>query len=396
MISSTDTSFRNDVLLGLGASPEEACELLQYNQNTFRQEEPLHYPLPDESFVGDWLAYAAECEAAKSILPLEKYLMELRFPISEGISQAADYRAATRRGIDPGNSPGACIRSLVAPDKITIEIHATPAGRIPMLIVSAREDFVTLVRALSKRNEPVPINDSMGACIVGGYNNWGRIRARLSDFENSNAEDAAGLDREKALQCIFADKPSYQDRFILLSTGPYSGVPAEKLRLSGEDWSRVSLTIRREHECAHYFTRRVFGSMRNAVLDELIADFAGIVAAINTFRADWFLLFVGLEDFPRYRRQGRLENYRGSPPLSEGAFLILQRLVRDAAHNLERFTGAHLSVMHNPRLRPLLLSVLSCFTIEELASNWGSELITRKFSDLCGEKALDEAAGRAS
>lgn len=46
------------------------------------------------------------------------------------------------------------------------------------------------------------------------------------------------------------------------------------------------------------------------MLDELIADYAGIVAAWGRYRADWFLRFVGLEDYPRYREGGRLQNYR--------------------------------------------------------------------------------------
>jgi hypothetical protein len=382
MTTATDTlAFRRDVLQALGASQEETLELLRYNQNTFCQEKALRLPLPDEPFVDAWLAYADECETAGTIVPLEKYLMELRFPIKEGISQLSDYRAATRRGVDPGEASDACVRNLVAPEKIKIQVHSTPAGRIPLLIVEARDDFVTLVRALSRRNEPAAVSDSMGACIIGGYNNWGRIRARMRHFELSN-HDAGENGIQTELQRIIKDKSSYQDRFIILSTGPYSGVPAKKVDMPNDEWSRLSLVIRREHECAHYFTRRVFGSMRNAVLDELIADFAGIVAAVNTFRADWFLLFVGLEDFPRYRRQARLENYRGTPPLREGAFLVLQRLVRDAAYNLERFAHGHAAVVQDPNLRPLLMTVLSCFTIEELASCAGNELVALKFSGL--------------
>ncbi|MEH2229412.1 MAG: hypothetical protein V7K71_07160 [Nostoc sp.] len=109
------------------------------------------------------------------------------------------------------------------------------------------------------------------------------------------------------------------------------------------EWLRLSLIIRLEHECCHYFTRRVFGSMRNNVLDELIADYQGIVAANNgRYRADWFLRFVGLEKFPNYQEGGRLENYRGNPALSDGAFRILQVFVKQAAENLEIFNQNHI------------------------------------------------------
>jgi hypothetical protein len=76
--------------------------------------------------------------------------------------------------------------------------------------------------------------------------------------------------------------------------------------------------------------------MRNALADELIADYMGIVAAEGRYRADWFLRFVGLEG-PIYRPGGRLQNYRGDPSLSAGAFGALQVAVRRAAQNLETF-----------------------------------------------------------
>ncbi|MDT3702963.1 MAG: hypothetical protein ROZ36_07965 [Thermincola sp.] len=144
---------------------------------------------------------------------------------------------------------------------------------------------------------------------------------------------------------IDPQKELYQDKFIILSDGPYSAVPAESLGLSEEEWRRLSLIIRREHECTHYFTRRLFSAMRNNLLDELIADYMGIVSAVGSFRADWFLRFVGLEHYPQYRTGARLENYRGDPPLSDGAFKILWTLVKLAAERLEaydsRWQGSH-------------------------------------------------------
>jgi hypothetical protein len=374
-------SFRRQVLTSVGASEAESQELLSYNENTFRRARPPSFPLADELFVEDWRTYAAQCEQAGTILPLQHHLIELRFPIREGMSQTAEYIAATRRGIDPGETPCACALSVVAPDKFRLLIHPTAAGRIPILIATVREDFVMLVQALSKRNEPVQISDSMGACIIGGYNNWSRLHAYVRHLENE-APLPYKTDRRSAFQRAVSDKARYQDRFILLSSGPYSGVAAEQLGMNDDEWIRVSTIIRREHECAHYFTRRIFGSMRNAVLDELIADFAGITAALGTFRADWFLLFVGLEDFPRYRSRARLENYRGTPPLSDGAFSILQRLVRDAAWNLERFTHRHETIAATPECRSCLLAALSCFTVEELASAQGDEFLASELSDV--------------
>jgi hypothetical protein len=138
--------------------------------------------------------------------------------------------------------------------------------------------------------------------------------------------------------------------------------------LKEPEWQRLSLTIRLEHECTHYFTRRLFDSMRNNMLDELIADYRGIVAATGYYRADWFLRFLGLESFPHYREGGRLQNYRGQPPLSDGAFKILQALAIAAAENLERFDAEYADKLRDSNIQPLMLMGLTYLTLEELAS----------------------------
>jgi hypothetical protein len=104
-------------------------------------------------------------------------------------------------------------------------------------------------------------------------------------------------------------------------------------------------------------------------LDELIADYRGVVAAVGYYRADWFLRFVGLEAFPKYRHDGRLQNYRGHPPLSEEAFRILQCLVKAAAENLERFDRRYASQPRTLEDQVTLLVALTTLTLEELAGS---------------------------
>jgi hypothetical protein len=371
-------------LESLGASPGEAEELLAYNENVFDLDvlltSKVRLPLPDEPFVAFW-AEAERAARTRGAFPvLREHLPQLRFPIREGISETADYRAATRRGVDVETLAGATGLELERPEAIEIVIHPSPAGRIPLLICRQRAEFTALLRALTRRNEPEPVPAAQGALMVSGYNNWSRIgelRRRWEALDPAARDSATWAEEFQRLQ---SRRELYQDRFILLSDGPYSAVPAADLGLGEAEWREMSLAIRRDHECAHYFTRRLFGSMRNNVLDELIADYAGLVGATGRFRADWFLRFVGLEDFPRYREGARLDLYRGKPPLSDGAFRVLQALVARAAANLERFDAGR------PRSEETAWTVaaLASLRLEELAADGAEERLRRAVAAVSG------------
>jgi hypothetical protein len=322
------------------------------------------FPLPDEPFVEIWERWAAEARERGAFEVLSDHLPQLRFPVRQGISETEGYRAAVRRGVPPSEIPSATGLEIGRPDLVSLEIHESPAGRIPVILARGRDEFAALLRALSRKNEPVPVPDSQGALMISGYNNWERIRERLR--------------RGEEMKDIQPHRELYQDRFILLSDGPYSAVPAADLGLDEAEWRRISLAIRRDHECAHYLTRRLFGSMRNNVLDELIADYAGMVAATGTFRAAWFLRFLGLEDYPAYRSGGRLDLYRGDPPLSDTAFHDLHGLIRSAAENLERF-GAPARTLSE---RALVLSALASLRLDDLAAPDGIERLERALGEI--------------
>jgi hypothetical protein len=330
---------RGAAFAAYGATEGEVAELLAYSDASPSQlpaDLPLLVPLPDEPFVGAWDSYAADARQRGVHRALRARLVQLGFPVAPGMSASAPYQAATRRGIASPFAEADALE-LAEPDGLELRVHETAAGRVPVIVARAREDFVALVRALAHRNEPHPIPDSMGACIVGGYNNWDRVAALRAAWQ----AHASDRDDEHAWAAAFREivphRELYQDRFIILGTGPYSGMPARSLGLGDEDWLARSATIRLEHECAHYFTRRVLGSMRNDLLDELVADFVGIVASEGRYRAPWARGFLGLEAFPQYRVGGRLENYRRTPTLSDGAFRVLQHLVVDAIAQLARY-----------------------------------------------------------
>ncbi len=366
-----------EALEPLGASPAEAAELLAYNQNLFDLDAlgpETRFPLADEPFVAFWEAVAAESRERGAFAVLRQRLPQLAFPIREGISRSEAYRDATLRGVPVETIPEATGLELEHPEAVEVVLHTSPAGRIPLLIVRRRPELVALIQALTRKNEPEPVAGAQGALMLSGYNNWSRIRELRRRWEAEAPASRQSATWGEEFQRLQPQRELYQDRFILLSDGPYSAVPAGDLGLDEATWRRLSLVIRRDHECAHYLTRRLFGSMRNNLLDELMADYAGLVGATGRFQAAWFLRFLGLEDFPRARAGGRLELYRGRPPLSAGAYRALQRLIREAALNLERFDAGE-APDRTPAGTARTLAALASLRLEELAAPGGEQRI---------------------
>jgi len=371
--------FRLEILKSFGATDSNLQELLDYSQSAFQHEslpEAIQANKVSEPHLETWQQYCnlAEIEGAFSVLA--RKLVQLQFPIKAGMSEVKDYQAATKRGVTTEGMPEATGLTLRQPDQVELFLHETLVGSIPVILVSDRQDFVTMIQALTKKNEPSSVPESMGACIVGGYNNWDRISEYRSKWSDQQSAPPSESDWQTEFKKIIPQKSLYQDRFIILSKSFYSNVSPSKLGLEEIEWLNLSHLIRLEHECTHYCTRRLLNSMRNNLVDELIADYRGIVAATGTFHSQWFLTFMGLENFPLYREGGRLENYRGSPPLSDSAYQIVQKLIKTAAENLEKFvqqTSDKLNYEDIKRLQQndqqlLLLIALTYLTLEELAS----------------------------
>ncbi len=376
------SATREKVLSTLGASPSEKEELLTYNMNRFNHDKlglPLKIPLPDEPFIETWENYLSMSREKGVFSVLKEILVQLSFPVLNGISGEEFYISATRRGVSPDNIHQATGIILSQPETIRLLLHQTPAGRVPLIITGNRQDFEALVQALTKKNEPAPVSESMGAVIVAGCNNWDRIRRYRNQWEKENPSDCSQQKWEEEFKRFVTRKELYQDKFIILSEGPYSGVSAEDMGMSAKEWKRHSLTIRVEHEAAHYFTRQVLSSMQNSLIDEFIADYMGITAAAGHYRADWFLRFIGLSNFPEFTRGGRLEIYRGDPPLSDGAFRILQAIAKQASENLEQFDSS-CSIDHNDmKENTAVLIAMTFLTMEEIASLKGVELLKQSF-----------------
>ena len=335
-------------------------------------DRPIALPLADEPFVATWDGYAEQARRDGAYATLQRHIPRLRFPIRAGISDSPAYRAATLRGEPTDTMAEASGLILSAPEQVNLSIHPTPAGRIPIIVAGSRDDFVALVQALSARNEPIAVPPSMGATMIAGFNNWERVAAHRRQWEGE-APTRTADDWAAEFARLVPRRALYQDRFIVLQQGSYSAVAPADIGIEESRWRAQSLAIRREHECTHYFTLRVFGAMHNLLLDELLADYAGIVAANGAYRADWFLRFLGLEAEHDYREGGRLQNYRGTPALSAGAFRILQQLARRAAVGVEAFDQRHAAERAAPGGRARMLLTLAAHTIDCLAAPWAQD-----------------------
>lgn len=341
-------------------------ELAAYLENAYEEllkDERL--PLKGEPQVEFWQRYVVESRRDGVVAALSRRFPQLVFPLVEGISKEASYRAATRRGeFDPSLPVDGGV-GLERPKELDLFLDDGPAGPVPVLVARHRPDFVRLVQALTCRNEPEPVPDSMGACLVKGLADWERVRAYRAGWEASLGRASTAAEWATEMTAGMApQKELWQDRLILLSNGPYSAVPAEAVGLSDAEWRERSVAIRLAHESFHYLTLRLSGAMRSHFLDELLADYAGLVAAYGRYDRTLALRLLGLERLPAIRSDGRLVNYRGT--LSDAALARLAELISAAATELEMVPALGSGASAEARARRLV--ALASFGLDGLAA----------------------------
>jgi hypothetical protein len=279
---------------------------------------PQRLPMTDSPSALLWeslMEQAGEHGAAELLL---EQFVQLRLPIAAGISQSPEYLAMRLPGGPPAIASSA---AFAAPSLITLDLADSLAGRIPVITCGTRADFEVMVRAIVHCNEPAAVPASMGACLVSGYTNWTRVHAARSAVRFTAAAASAPP----------------KDQFIILSQGAYSAVPASQMEMSEAHWSEVSLALRRHHELAHYLCKRSLGEMRNALLDELAADYAAITTVRGEFSGMWLRRFLGVEHHPEFRPGGRLANYGAAGHRTAEEMAELQRLAVLASETLEGF-----------------------------------------------------------
>ena len=146
------------------------------------------------------------------------------------------------------------------PGAISVSFAQTLGGKLPVIATGSHRDFRQMEALLSDREEPRDLPLTVNAFAMQA--------------------------RAESIFC---------HRILLLNRAPYSNIPAERLKLSEDEWLERSHRLRLRHECAHYETLRLLGGMRNHALDEILADALGQIAAFGSFDAARQRLFFGLE-----------------------------------------------------------------------------------------------------
>ncbi|QNS41679.1 hypothetical protein H0S70_01410 [Chryseobacterium manosquense] len=270
---------------------------------------------------------------SKSIEFLKLCFPQLCFKIEKGIDDSQLYRDATLKGkFEDVKGEKNCLK-LNDKDNIQLYLYKSFAGNIPIIVIPDECDFVKITQALLHRNSPKEIPMSMGACLINGINNWKKIKFLKNKWQNKSISSHTWSQEFK--QYILPNPSLYKDKLILLSEKKYSGVESIAVDLAAKDWLDISFKIRLEHECTHLFTLNHFGIASNNLHDELIADYVGITKAIGSFNKEWMLLFLGLEQFPNYRKGARLENYIEN--LNFEDFSNLKNIIKNAVENISLF-----------------------------------------------------------
>ncbi len=354
-----------------GATPATVETLLDYTEPLVPP--PVDLPVADEPHVPMWRRFEADAGRLGTWPVLAAEFVQLRFPIRAGISQDPAYRAATRRGrFEEADAfaPGLALRE---PEGVRLDVSPSAGGRVPVITIANRDDFVSLVRAFTERNEPAPVPPALGACLVRGLNDWARVTAHRTTWRAEHP-DAGDDDWSAELRRFAEDKTSYQDSLILLSAGPYADVGAADIGLDPADWLARSLAIRRAHELTHYFTYRVFGLVRSHLLDELIADFMGLRHAFGRYDPAVALRVLGLDEDAATLSGGRFAVYKTGVLEADDVAAVVRRLAVSAVTNLgvlDRRLGPAGSAAAQARLALDLFAL----ALDELASDEGIETI---------------------
>lgn len=234
--------------------------------------------------------------------PLEELISlfpQTALPIEEGCSQSKAYQDIVRRGIFPDHPENPFRQS----PEDRLYIKETPVGPVRIVHPHERQDFVRLVQVFSHKCEPHGVPDSMGAVIYFGLVNWNKIRSHKLSYLLGGHKDWG-----EEFKRFTADPQNYKENLIMVSSGPYSALPASHTGMGQEDWIRCSLEIRTLHELTHLVSRTLYPENQQALRDELVADCIGLYGAMKTYDRALAADLLGITP-QGYHPGGRLQNY---------------------------------------------------------------------------------------
>lgn len=320
------------------ASIDLSDKLKAYLFNKF----PLHDDCTASSFtegteIQFWEDFLMNFSNGKDIFnALKECYPSLNFLIDKEIDKAELYNNMLLKGTTNDIKLTSYIK-LEDTKNISLELHESIAGKIPVLTIPNNEDFVKILQSIIHKNNPLPIPASMGAVLLNGLNNSKRFNIIKKNWLQNNP---FGDWNTEFSNNIILKKSLYKDKLIILSTKPYSNVTASQLGLEEDLWISYSISIRKEHEFTHLYTLKKYGQATNNLHDELIADYIGIVKTIWNYNKVWMLTFMGLENYPHYREGARLENYVKESKLSPDDFKQLITIIKNAIENIAIFDKA--------------------------------------------------------
>jgi hypothetical protein len=369
-MTSSSISLKDDL-------PNLPHELNLYFKNKFSSSDKLPLSFINESYINSWKGYCIESTMDGVFRTLKICYPQLNFPIEYGIDKSQDYVDAVLKGktehISLKNS-----LNLKNPEDLKIKIFASIAGSVPILKVPDSQDFIKIVQCLVHKNNPTFVPLSMGALLVNGINNWDRLHTLKNNWIENNP---TGNWNEEFSKNVLPNPSLFKDKLIILSTKPYSNVAGHSLGLSEDVWKTFSYSIRLEHECTHLYTLKKYGHATNNLHDELIADYIGISKTIGSYKKEWMLAFMGLEEFPKYRKGARLENYLGDSNLSFDNFEELIVIIKNAIENIARF-DAQLGKIDSVEDQICRMDALCETNVLEIASEYGVDLLLQKYNEI--------------
>lgn len=305
-------------------------------------------PVADEGHVAWWRSrFADRGGDAASLIDA---LPQLRIAIEPAASTSEAYARLIRRA-EAVSEAIETEEVFAAPSGVAWSVVEHPAGALPVVTLSERQDFERAYRALGHRCEPVPVGPNVHALYVSGLPNPVRLREAHATFLASGGDPASWPLRMQQLRA--ADATSFHDRLILLHPAAYAGITAGEVDDSLDEaaWIEKSMRLRLEHEFTHHATHRLLGRYRLHVHDEVLADLMGFTAAIGRFDAALFLRGLGIAD-SEVSGSARIHTYIAELDPNQLPELVV--FLRDLAGQVEALSPAFVGAAPEDRLRRLL------------------------------------------